>query len=306
MSQKRVVVKAVAATAACSVVLAGIFFYFLYRFFIARQLKKSSKDSSSFRRETAPVVTVQEDFRGHGGGGGTLKGLIVDENGRDVLYLRKSDGASFTSCFSKVWFNPITEEEEEEKRIDDRGDKPGISSPIQEIPLLLHQPFHVNNFEGLSQPAPVGHQINNNTVPKTSQISRQKFSQLPQTPLVVTPPPPPPPPLVKAQTSPQPPPPPLPSGNFLKPSSLLNPIKTKTGIPPPPPPKSSGVSSVATPPVPPRGKTYEYRRTEASMPEYSDDKGEIRMKLKPLHWDKVATNVEHSVVWNEINDGSFR
>ncbi|KDO69817.1 hypothetical protein CISIN_1g0370511mg, partial [Citrus sinensis] len=30
------------------------------------------------------------------------------------------------------------------------------------------------------------------------------------------------------------------------------------------------------------------------------------VKLKSLHWDKVATNVDHSMVWNEINDGSLR
>ncbi|XP_028784091.1 formin-like protein 8 [Neltuma alba] len=28
-------------------------------------------------------------------------------------------------------------------------------------------------------------------------------------------------------------------------------------------------------------------------------------RLKPLHWDKVTANVDHSTVWDQINDGSF-
>ncbi|PIN04909.1 hypothetical protein CDL12_22560 [Handroanthus impetiginosus] len=36
-------------------------------------------------------------------------------------------------------------------------------------------------------------------------------------------------------------------------------------------------------------------------------KGNVgQMKLKPLHWDKVTANADYSMVWNEINNGSFR
>ncbi|KAL7191196.1 hypothetical protein ACSBR2_023296 [Camellia fascicularis] len=51
----------------------------------------------------------------------------------------------------------------------------------------------------------------------------------------------------------------------------------------------------------PRGKTSINSRVEA--PNGESTKG---MKLKPLHWDKVIANADHSVVWDEINDGSFR
>ncbi|KAL4634290.1 hypothetical protein ACB092_04G188700 [Castanea dentata] len=34
--------------------------------------------------------------------------------------------------------------------------------------------------------------------------------------------------------------------------------------------------------------------------------GAGQMKLKPLHWDKVVATAGHSMVWDEIVDGSFR
>ncbi|XP_016176623.1 formin-like protein 8 [Arachis ipaensis] len=38
----------------------------------------------------------------------------------------------------------------------------------------------------------------------------------------------------------------------------------------------------------------------------SREKGASQTRLKPLHWDKVVANVDHSTVWDHINDGSFR
>ncbi|RVW52766.1 hypothetical protein CK203_076641 [Vitis vinifera] len=68
------------ATAASAVVVAGVFFCF--RKFVARQ-RQRDKNESSFRREEAEVM--HEEFKHRG----TLKGLIVDDNGVEVLYLRK-------------------------------------------------------------------------------------------------------------------------------------------------------------------------------------------------------------------------
>ncbi|GLT63375.1 hypothetical protein SLA2020_359450 [Shorea laevis] len=31
-----------------------------------------------------------------------------------------------------------------------------------------------------------------------------------------------------------------------------------------------------------------------------------QVKMKPLHWDKVNTNADHSMVWDKIDGGSFR
>ncbi|KAL2550572.1 Formin-like protein 8 [Forsythia ovata] len=36
----------------------------------------------------------------------------------------------------------------------------------------------------------------------------------------------------------------------------------------------------------------------------SNENGKV--KLKPLHWDKVNPNVEHSMVWDKIDQGSFK
>ena len=47
--------------------------------------------------------------------GGNVKGLIVDENGMDVLYLRKLEGGELKHSFPKVLFIPSYEDEEEKK-----------------------------------------------------------------------------------------------------------------------------------------------------------------------------------------------
>ncbi|CAL0313133.1 unnamed protein product [Lupinus luteus] len=79
----------------------------------------------------------------------------------------------------------------------------------------------------------------------------------------------PPPPPITARKSPSPPPPPPKEGGSLK----SNPIKQRN---------SSG---------------------KGSMPDTSN----AQLKLKPLHWDKVNTNnVDHSMVWDKVDDGSFR
>ena len=102
------------------------------------------------------MVVSHQEFRELGG---TLKGLIVDENGLDVLYLRKLEQRHLMSCFSKVWVNPISmeeeeEEDEEEKRIYTRGDKLKNSERIQEIPLL-HEPCNMADIAKVAKPAPL-------------------------------------------------------------------------------------------------------------------------------------------------------
>ncbi|KAF7136134.1 hypothetical protein RHSIM_Rhsim08G0167200 [Rhododendron simsii] len=78
--------------------------------------------------------------------------------------------------------------------------------------------------------------------------------------------------------------------------------------PAPPPGKGGLVSSLKPPPVP-RGKTNSNSRGEAPLTGESSANGvgDVKLKLKPLHWDKVTANVDHSMVWDQINlDGSFR
>ncbi|CAL5362099.1 unnamed protein product [Camellia sinensis] len=259
----RRVVKAVVATAASTLVVVGILFLFFYKLTLAQQYHREKFDSS-FRREETVVVSHQE-FREQGG---TLKGLIVDENGLDVLYLRKLEQRHLMSCFSKIWVNPISmeeEEDEEEKRIYTRGDKLKNSERIQEIPLL-HEPSNMVDIAKVARPAPL--------IPSP----------------IVTPPQPLCPPQPQPPQPPPPPPPPPPPT-----SAKRNPA------PPPPSPGTGGLVSSMKPSPVPRGKTSIISRVEA--PNGESTRG---MKLKPLHWDKVIANADHSVVWDEINDGSFR
>ncbi|KAI5407000.1 hypothetical protein KIW84_053310 [Lathyrus oleraceus] len=90
------------------------------------------------------------------------------------------------------------------------------------------------------------------------------------------------------------PPPPAPPKKVI-PKALLPPG-------PPPLPKASGFSFMKPPPAP-KGKA---NMREGMIGESSREKGGGQTRLKPLHWDKVMADVDHSTVWDQINDGSFR
>lgn len=108
----------------------------------------------------------------------------------------------------------------------------------------------------------------------------------------VPPPPAPPPPFPQPKPGPPPPapPPPLP--------------KSKPGPPPPP------SSKATTPPRPPQASSLKVPRRSPLGPNPSGDANvdadAPKTKLKPLFWDKVSTNPEKSMVWNEIKSGSFQ
>ncbi|OIW09245.1 hypothetical protein TanjilG_26458 [Lupinus angustifolius] len=86
-------------------------------------------------------------------------------------------------------------------------------------------------------------------------------------------PPPPPPPL-----APRPPPPP------------------KVARPPPAPPKKPVAGSGnQISPLGPLRASEDGEESDAPKP-----------KLKPFFWDKVATNPDHAMVWNDIREGSFQ
>ncbi|XP_059443948.1 formin-like protein 4 [Corylus avellana] len=276
-SSNNTVVKAVAATAVTTLVVAVIFFFLFRKHVIARR-KRKNKENTSFRREEA-VVTHQE-FKNFGG---NVKGLIVDENGRDVLYLRKLEGGQVKDSFPMVIQNP-SYEEEKEKRVDFMVERPRKSKP-QEVPLLSENSdaFPLEVVKPVLQiPTPL----------------------LPRQPL-------PPPMILEKQTKPPPPPakkipvpPPLP---LPLPPSI--PAKISPAPPPPPPPrppKAVGPVSSLKPPQAPRAKANSKSRSEGSMGESSRGSGAGQMKLKPLHWDKVIANADHSMVWDKIVDGSFR
>ncbi|KAL0440807.1 UNVERIFIED_CONTAM: Formin-like protein 8 [Sesamum radiatum] len=113
--------------------------------------------------------------------------------------------------------------------------------------------------------------------------------------------------LLHLAAAPPPPPPPpsrLCSSKGKCQGCAVRSAKVRTGTPPPPVKTRGLVFSSHKPPVPPRG--MENRRSRAEEPsEEGVNKNGGQMKLKPLHWDKVIANADHSMVWNEINDGSF-
>uniref|UniRef100_A0A2N9GBR1 Formin-like protein n=1 Tax=Fagus sylvatica TaxID=28930 RepID=A0A2N9GBR1_FAGSY len=264
MPQPYTVVEAIAATAATTLVVAGIIFYFFKKLVIARRLKKT-KVNTSFRREEG-LVTHEMKL------GGNVKGLIVDENGMDVLYLRKLEDGQLKPSFPKVMFNP-SYEDEEEKRVNVTLERPRKSKP-QEVPLLC-ECSDANPLQAMKPTLQI-------PTPLPPRPPLPRLSQPPSPPMILekqTQAPPPPP----AKEIPVPPPP-----------------------PPPPPPKAGGLVSSLKPPPAPRAKANNKSREEASMGKSLKGTGAGQMKLKPLHWDKVIANADHSMVWDEIIDGSFR
>ncbi|XP_059303853.1 formin-like protein 4 [Lycium ferocissimum] len=299
-----VVLKAVIASVLTTSIVSSILFYFFYRYYVNRQRKKTKLKNSSFRREGSGSVPHQEVQQR-----GALKGLVVDENGLDVIYLRRFEDRQLGSCFSKIWVNYI-DEEEEEKRMDSGGENPVSSDHIQEIPLLQNCISNVGSYEKKEVVTASQQTINSQqTYPQfpsaSLQFQHKEITPPSETPsqqailLSQNPPQPPIPP-----PSPPPPPPPLPMKRISKAPTPPNAAKSKPS--PPPPPKGSGLSSLLKPPIAPRGKGSSQEKAEARNEEKSKDNGEIQVKLRPLHWDKVIANADHSMVWDEINNGSFR
>lgn len=181
--------------------------------------------------------------------GGNVKGLILDENGLDVLYWRKSQSQrdNKSGSFRK---EIVHGDDDEEKNVIYSKNK-----KKSEMPLL----------RGRSS---TSHSVVHNHPPSLPVKSESfEFAK-------------PDPPPVK-QTAPAPPPPP--------------PSRSKGPSPPPPPP-SKKTAALSKPPPAPRGSSS----GEGS----SSENGQV--KLKPLHWDKVNPDSDHSMVWDKIDRGSFR
>ncbi|GJV35979.1 formin-like protein 4 [Tanacetum coccineum] len=283
-------VEAVVFTAATMLIFSVICFYFFYRYVMAK--KKQIDLSVKIGHEDTIVNTRELRQRG-----GTLKGVLVEENGLEVLYLRKLEGGQLRTC---VW-NSM---EEEDKQVDSGVNDHKSSKQIRESTdfvkfspeqiITVPETFHVqhlsNPTQSLLNPQP--------PLPAPPGVTLQK--PLPPTP----PPPPPPPPSLQKPSAPIPPPPPPP------PSAFPKKIVTKVPPPPvfvkrnpaaPPPPFHSGsFGSSSKPPTAPKVRVDDHNE------ESSRGIQEVPKKMKPFHWDKVNTDADHSVVWNEIIDGSLR
>ncbi|CAL0303934.1 unnamed protein product [Lupinus luteus] len=123
---------------------------------------------------------------------------------------------------------------------------------------------------------------NNNSLVETASSPEVKGEtptpptgkQAPPAPPAPSPPPPPPPKL--PALAPRPPPPP------------------RAGHPPPAPPKPINGKNKIAPLHPKDGHSSEGGESDAP-----------KLKLKPFFWDKVAAKPDQSMVWHEINAGSF-
>ncbi|KAK6281641.1 hypothetical protein POUND7_015466 [Theobroma cacao] len=334
----KTIAKAVAATAASTIVIAGIFFFFIRKYVLAQRKTDRVGDSSQGGQ---PGVPPDEFERVNG----NIKGLIVDENGLDVLYWRQLQDGENINGFRKGILRSPKDEEEGRGGMVRKGSRSKKAEPVQEIPLLrgksstsqVPPPEDDDSSEIIGPlPPPPSHGIVLKAVEKREAPVQSKFlppaSMSPPQPQILAPPlpiqnntnnsqvtPPPPQPQILAPPlpiqnntnnsqvtpPPPPPPPPQPAPPNRTPAPPPPPVPAKRPAPPPPPPKTGDSATSLKPPPAARDKSGGGKPGEASG-DGATENGNNQVKLKPLHWDKVNKNVEHSMVWDKINGGSFK
>ncbi|CAJ1940004.1 unnamed protein product [Sphenostylis stenocarpa] len=294
--------KAVAATAASTIVVCCLVFFLLRRCLRARKRKGEviSNPVSGGDTRVVPQGNVFERIDGN------VKGLIVDEDGLDVIYWRKLEGKNSNKDLHKEVLSSPRNKEKEDDHDENQVKK---SKSIQEVPLLRGKSStsHLNvspeedvpyRFSPISSPPPASASV---SAPTPSSLPSSvgviiRGAQKPDSPTQPSTPPPPVSPSTPSSSSsisavpkaanlaPAPPPPPIPA--------------RRTPAPPPPP------ASSKPPPAPIEMPAIKHRNSSGKgIPETSND----QVKLKPLHWDKVNTNnADHSMVWDKVDRGSFR
>ncbi|BAT74621.1 Formin-like protein [Vigna angularis] len=298
------IAKAVAATAASTVVFCGLIFFLVQRFLRARKRKREviSNTASGGDNRVVPQGNVFERIDGN------VKGLIVDEDGLDVIYWRKLEGKnSDKDLYKEVLSSPRNKEKED----GDDENQANKSKSIQEVPLLRGKSStsHLNvspeedepyRFSPLPSP-PASYASVSVSAPTPSTLPSSagvviKGAQKPDSPTQPsTPPPPVSPSTPSSSTSVSA----VPKANNPAPAPPPPPIPARRSPPPPPPPASS-----KAPPAPIQIPHIKQGNSSGKgIPETSND----QVKLKPLHWDKVNTNnADHSMVWDKVDRGSFR
>ncbi|XP_010255382.1 PREDICTED: formin-like protein 8 [Nelumbo nucifera] len=312
------VAKAVAATAASTLVVAGVIFFFLRRYTVKRRRRQDEKNPTVFR--PGKVMASRDEFKRF-----DLKGVIVDENGLDVLYWRKlQDGQRKNSFRKEVIPNRNIDGGEPETRRG--GDRSRRSEQNQESPLLSEssstsstqiRPAVREPRQKMADLSPVYDWIPLREVDKPPSPTPPPTPPLSALPVPRPPLSEPSPPRLPLSTSPPPPAPPPPQSRSTAPPPSRPPLQTSQAIPEkksqvaPPPPPAPTKKAPAPPPAPPSkpggaapgGKSIRSAHAEASS---SKETGAGQVKLKPLHWDKVTANADHSMVWDKISEGSFR
>lgn len=285
----RAIYTAVGVTAASTLVVAAAVFFLCTKY--TQRKKEAGGD--------VHVVGAVAASGGVGGAGrlqplpqteftrfdGNIKGLIVDEDGLDVLYWRKLEGSQRKSGpFHKDVFKASNG-----KRTYSRGKSSSSYNQIHpkedQTARLLGPKPHQNetNFQA----------VGTAEEPEKGAVEKENISSAPPPMPAKTdsgPPPPPPTPMAP-KTGPAPPPPPPP-------------MAAKKGPPPPPPPLKMG-GSIKPPTAPKRTPSGNIIESSAIEEEASGSKND-QVKLKPLHWEKVNVNTDHSMVWDKIERGSFQ
>lgn len=324
-STRKSVGTAIGVTAATTLVVSGLFFFFLH--------KRSSR-----KRNTRVAENPYTDPYGTGGGAGNnpvvsfpqnefmrfngnLKGVIVDEDGLDVLYWRKLQGEEDDHEGGKKGFekkqvfknNIKNQEEKEEEKQMIRGESPLLRGKSSTSQSSIWNDIPNQNQDQAIRPPYGGKNSFKAMEKQSSSVQTGRRSSLPSP----SPPPPPAPAqsltigAVPKESSPPPPPPPptppavqsLAVGAVAKgPSPPPPPPPPTKGPPPPPLPKASS----SRPPTLPKGMASTSKKDQP-LAEDINENGDGQVKLKPLHWDKVNPNVvDHSMVWDKIDGGSFK
>ncbi|EOA39717.1 hypothetical protein CARUB_v10008361mg [Capsella rubella] len=271
-SDRGKITRAVLITAASTLLVAAVFFFFLHKCVIVRRRRRNRVGGveNTLPPPVPPLAETALAREGFTRFGGNVKGLILDENGLDVLYWRKSQSQrnNKSGSFKKeiVHGDDDGDDDEEKNVVNSKNKKKS------EIPLLRGRSstsqsvVHNDNYRNATT----------TTHPPHAKTGSDSFEFAKSDP---SPPPPPPSPIPVKQSAPPPPPP-----------------KPKSGPSPPPPPplkKTAALSSSASKPPPaPRGSS-------------SGESSNGQVKLKPLHWDKVNPDSDHSMVWDKIDRGSF-
>ncbi|XP_057541365.1 formin-like protein 4 [Amaranthus tricolor] len=283
---------AVGVTAASTLVVAAAVFFLFSRY-------------SKQRKENGGGTVHNVGAIPSGGGGrlqalapeftrfdGNIKGLIVDEDGLDVLYWRKLEGSSQRKSgpFHKDAFKGSNNGRKTYSR--------GKSSSSNQIHAQLKEE---HTFRLLDPKSALQNEANFQPVGNVQEgtekfvVAKEHISEVAAPPPSLPPmvgkagPAPPPPMEVKKGPAPPPPPPPM--------------VGKKGPAPPPPPPLRGGSSR---PPQAPKRTPSGNIVESLSIGEEALGSKNDQVKMRPLHWEKVNVNTDHSMVWDKIEHGSFQ
>ncbi|XP_071694147.1 formin-like protein 8 [Rutidosis leptorrhynchoides] len=202
-TSNKTVATAVAATAASTLVLSAVFFLLLVKYKRYRKDKENPdlRDGNANSNTHDPILMMNNQFTRFEG----IKGVIVDEEGLDVLYWKNlDDDNGHKKAIFKKDQSKINEQEEEKKVLNvnhSARKSKKFDVQIQEIPLLRGKSSASHIWPQEQDEIKSQNNLPPQEIMMKSQLSTRSPPPTPPSP--PTPPPPPPPP-----TAPPPPPPP--------------------------------------------------------------------------------------------------